>query len=121
MVIPAFPVEVIEGWIDGDVERARIVASITPVEGEEPKPLARCLLQRFGDDEKIGASLAGTFMSGSWTGPESGRLAAQIAQLNSWRSRRDEPLGVRQWASRMVESLEVQRQTALQREAEGEF
>ena len=121
VVVPAFPADVIERWVGSDVERARIAASITPVEGEEPKPLARYLLQHFGDDEKIGASLAGTFTSGSWTGPESGRLAAQIAQLNSWRSRQDEPLGVRQWASRMVEGLEAQRQAALRREAEGEF
>ncbi len=121
VVVPAFPADVIERWVGSDIGRARIAASITPVEGEEPKPLARYLLQHFGEDKEIGASLAGTFMSGSWTGPESGRLAAKIAQLNSWRSRQDEPLGLRQWASRMVEGLEAQRQAALQREAEGQF
>ncbi|HEV7938963.1 MAG TPA: hypothetical protein VGP18_13185 [Solirubrobacteraceae bacterium] len=121
VVVSAFPVDVIGGWVGAQVERARIAASIAPVEGEEPQPVARYLLQHFGDDEHVEASLAGTFMSGSWIGPESGRIATRITQLNSWRSRQNEPLGVRQWAARMVENLEVQRQAALQREAEGEF
>jgi hypothetical protein len=121
LLLPAFPAHVIEHWIGKDVERARIAASIAPVEGEQPKPIARYLLQHFGDDEELGSSLAGTFTSGSWTGPESARIAGQIAQLNSWRAQRDEPLGVRQWAARMVDGLEARRQSALQREAEGGF
>jgi hypothetical protein len=121
VLVPAFPPDVIETWIGDDVGRARVAASITPVESEEPRPLVRYLLQHFGEDDRVGASLAGTFTSGFWTGPESGRIAAQIAQLNSWRNRKSEPLGVRRWAAHMVEGLETRRQAALQREAEGDF
>jgi hypothetical protein len=114
----AFPIGVIDEWIGRSADRARLVADIAPAGGDEPDPLAVLLLSRFPDDDKIAGSLAGTFQSGTWFGPWSRRLEAQIKQLQGWRRRADLPLPVRTWAARMIEALERQRVDALQHEAE---
>jgi hypothetical protein len=134
-LLNAVPLEVIEAWVGDDVRRARLVASITPVggeepigapptvppAGEEPSPVARFLLAGFGEDEKVASSLWAQFISGFWTGPESERIAGQIEQLNKWRQRPEEPLGVRTWAAAMIRDLEVRRRAAVEREAEREI
>ncbi len=117
-LIGSIPAEVIDSWIGSDVGRARIAASVTSVGGDETTQLARTLLARFGTDDEITSSLAGAFISGSWLGNESDRIAAQIDQLRGWVSRASEPQGVRAWARRMIRSLEIRRSQALQREAE---
>lgn len=113
--------EVIERWVGDDLARARVVASITPVAGDEPSPIVRFLLGNFGTDEDLGSSLYSTFISGSWMGNESDRLTGQIEQLNGWRQNTNEPEGVRAWARKMVEILDRQRLAALEREAERGF
>jgi hypothetical protein len=134
-LLNAVPLEIIEAWVGDDVRRARLVASITPVGGEEPigapptvpaagdqpTPVARFLLSGFSEDREVASSLWAQFVSGFWTGPESERIAGQIEQLNRWRRRPDEPLGVRTWARDMVRDLEVRRRAALEREAEREI
>jgi len=131
-LLSAAPLEIIEAWVGDDVRRARLVASITPVggeqpidapptvpaAGEQPTPVARFLLGRFGEDQKVASSLWAQFISGFWTGPESERIAGQIEQLNRWRQRPEEPLGVRTWARDMVRDLEMRRRAAQEREAE---
>lgn len=131
-LLSVVPVEILKAWVDDDVDRARLVASISPVGGEEPipsapvapaasetpTPITRFLLDRFGSDQKVASSLSAQFISGFWWGPESERLTRKIKQLNGWRQRSEEPLGVRAWARDMVQYLEVQRLAALEREAE---
>jgi hypothetical protein len=117
----AVPVEVVQEWVGTDVERARLVASIATPGGEEPTPVARFLLDKFGEDRKVASGLWSSFVSGFWFGPESEYLSRQIEQLNGWRQRPDEPLGVRNWAREMIEGLEVRRAAALEREAERDF
>jgi hypothetical protein len=112
----AFPIEVIEAWVGDDLGRARLVASIAAVGGSEPSDVARFLLDRFGDDDQVGGSLSAEFGSGTWVGPWSGHIESQIKQLESWSS--DASAGVRRWAARMIEGLRLQKQDALQREAE---
>ncbi|MGI8514630.1 MAG: hypothetical protein ACR2NT_05725 [Acidimicrobiia bacterium] len=109
---------VVTAWVGTDVERARIVASMASVGEDQPTPIARFLLEKFGDDREVAGSLYGSFVSGFWTGNESDRIARQIEQLSSWRHRSTEPVGVRNWAREVVENLERSRQAALQREAE---
>lgn len=111
----------VEHWIGEDTERARIVARIAPVGGEQPTPIARHLLDKFGDDAEVGSSLYGALVSGSWVGNESDRIQRQIDQLNSWRDDKSERRGVRRWAADVVQSLMVSRQAALEREAERDF
>jgi|GEM_PF-795513 hypothetical protein len=120
-LLTAIPQGVLERWIGDDLERARLVATVAPVGGDAPTGIARFLLKRFSEDEEIRSSLWGEFMSGTWFGPESGRLAHQIDQLKSWRSQASEPDGVRRWAAEMVELLEARREQALQEEAEGGY
>ena len=111
----------IEDWIGDNVERARIVAQIAPVGDDEPTPIARHLLENFGDDEEVGSSLYGALVSGSWVGNESDRIELQIDQLNAWRENAQELPGVRMWAGEVVQSLTDSRQAALEREAERDF
>lgn len=111
------PIEIISEWVGDSVERGRLVASIASVGAAEPSAVCRTLLEQFGDDEKVGSSLAAEFMSGSWTGSESSRLSSQISQLEGW-LKADLPPPVKQWATRMIQSLERSREAALEREAE---
>jgi hypothetical protein len=117
----AIPVQVFEHWIGDSLERARQVAAIADVGDDEPTDLVRYLLTRFGDDDRIGSSLAGEFLSVSWIGPESAMLAQKIARLSTWRKRRTEPQELRSWAKTTAEDLERMRRAALEREAEGDF
>jgi hypothetical protein len=114
----AIPVGVIDEWVGDSVDRARLVADITPAGEDEPNPVAVLLLSRFPNDDKIVGSLAGNFQSGAWFGSWSRRLETQIEQLQGWRRRADLPLAVRTWARLMIEALERQKVEVLQREAE---
>jgi hypothetical protein len=117
-LINSVPADIVTSWIGSSVDRARVVASVAAVGDEEPTEIARVLLDRFGGDDRVSSSLSGDFISGFWTGNESERLARQIGQLQGWVSRSSEPLGVRNWARRMIQYLEESRSGALQREAE---
>jgi hypothetical protein len=120
-LISVVPTGIIEAWVGDDARRAQLVASIAPVGADEPTPIARFLLERFGADPKVASGLWAQFISGFWMGPESERIAGQIEQLNRWRQRSEEPLGVRTWARDMIRDLEARRQAALEREAEGDL
>ena len=120
-LLHAVPVEVIDSWMGEDVDRARVVATVAPVGANEPTPIARLLLDRHGADDRVKSSLFGEYMTGTWSGPESGRLEEQIRQLNGWRSNDAEPGGVRAWAAEVIRSLESRRQQALEEEAERGF
>jgi hypothetical protein len=114
----AIPLEVLAGWIEESKERADIVASIARTGEDSPTPIARFLLENFGDSDEIKSSLAAEFVSGSWWGHWSDRIARQIEQLKGWQLEKGQSPEVIQWAARMITQLEEDRLRALEREAE---
>lgn len=114
------PADVV-AWIGQDVERARLVASLTGVAGGPPSELVRFLLDKFGMDDRVSSSLYGEFVSGTWRGNESDRLTQQIDQLEHWVADRSEPTGVKVWARKVAENLKKRREIALEEEAEEAF
>ena len=120
-LIEQFPANIVTGWIGTDVERAKLIASVAAAGGNEPTPVARYLLDHFGNESKVTGSLGSEFWSGFWTGNESDRLSGQIAQLQHWIESPTEAEGVKRWARDMTASLREQRDRALRQEAEGDF
>jgi hypothetical protein len=116
-----FTPDLVTAWIGNNAQRAILVASVADTGGEEPNPVARYLLEHFGGERQVASYLAGTFVTGGWTGNISDHVAGQIARLRRWAESPSEPDGVKIWAREMIDSLERQRQDALQREAEEDF
>ena len=83
-----------------------------------PSTVAQYVLENFSGDGEIEASLYGELTSGAWTGPESARLAGQIATLRGWKQNASLHLNVREWAQKIAVHLEDQRAQILEREAE---
>ncbi|MHB8448853.1 MAG: hypothetical protein ACYDAQ_00035 [Mycobacteriales bacterium] len=106
-------------WIGQDVQRARVVASLTTVQRDTPSELVRFLLESFDSEDEIASSLYGNFISGGWTGNESDRISGQIAQLERWVASRTEPPGVKKWAAKVIDSMKRRRDAVLEEEAEG--
>jgi hypothetical protein len=119
-LLDSVPARIVIDWIAADVSRARLVARIAPVGGDEPSSLVRLLLETFGSDEMVAGALRSQLLSGFWIGNESDRLARQIEQLKLW-GRSTEPLGVRDWAKTTIDLLEERRIALLEREAEEAF
>ncbi|WP_445258532.1 hypothetical protein [Nocardioides aurantiacus] len=113
-----YPARDVLAWIGEDVNRARVVASMTGIGTGKPSGLLQSLLELFGSDDRVTASLYGNLVSGSWTGKESSRISRQIEQLDSWLS--DDQLGpaVKAWARKVRRDLRRSREMALEREAE---
>ncbi|MBM7331750.1 hypothetical protein JS562_54320 [Agrobacterium sp. S2] len=110
--------DVITTWVGEDVERARVVAALTSAKGATSSPVVRFLLEAFGTDEKVDAHLYFGYITGTWSGPESDRLAGFISQLEGWIAAASEPAAVKRWAVKVVAALKVQLEEARQREAE---
>lgn len=115
--VPALPPALLVKWVGRSVRRARALAALVPVGGAEPGELITFLLTKFGRDAKVASALHSTFISGSWMGPESGRLRGQIRELTPWTERRH-PREVRDWARNVLASLEARLSTVLVEEAE---
>jgi hypothetical protein len=96
-----FPPAAILDWTSGDIDRARLVASLVQIGDSRPSQLVRSLLDAFGDDESVSDSLAMGFMTGFWTGPESLHLQEKIDQVASWN---DTP-ALRRWSSAVTDYL----------------
>jgi hypothetical protein len=108
----------IAAWVGEDVARARVVAPLVSVDGDQPSDVVRFLLDKFGSDDEVGSSLYGDFISGGWTGNESDRLSRLIAKLEGWVASRTEPPGVKKWATMVIENMKRRRATVLEEEAE---
>lgn len=114
----AVPVDVAERWVGADLERARLLASVSSVGGAELSEIGRFLLNAYGHDVRVSSSLVGEFISGAWSGKESDHLRGQIEQVRHWLEGPDESDAVRRWVGDLERSLEAERARALQREAE---
>ena len=107
-------------WIGSDLERARVIASLTGVNDGPPSEIVKFLLTEFGDDDQVTSPLYGDFISGSWWGNESDRLNGQIAQMTSWLNDRALAEGVKSWVREVIARLKRRLEVALVQEAEGE-
>ncbi len=115
------PIGTVSDWICGDVDRARSIASVTPIEDAALNPVARLLLTEFETDIRIASALHGAYVSDAWSGKGSDRLSGKIAQLERWQADPGEPDGVRNWARSVAATLRLQRTEALNRESEGDY
>ncbi|MCY4369953.1 MAG: hypothetical protein OXF41_11205 [bacterium] len=105
-------------WIGTDANRARLVAGLAQLGGDELTPMARYLMATFSDDEQItrifDLKLDGELQEGN----RSAHIQRQIDRLDSWRQDPEEPAEVRRWASKAIARLTVSRSKALEEEAE---
>jgi hypothetical protein len=113
-------VEIISRWIGDSVERARIVAALATASVTQ-EGLWTLLLTRFPRDAEIESSLYGEYISGGWFGPYSERLQGQIEEMKALLRAPSFSDGVKHWARTVYKALELQRDTALQEEAERGF
>lgn len=114
----AVDVSIARAWVDGDLDKARTLASVASIGDSSVSDVGRFLLTNFGDDDRVPASLAGEFLSGSWTGNESDRISRQIQQLATWAKAEGESQAVKAWAQKVLVGLEQDRAYTLEREAE---
>jgi hypothetical protein len=114
----AVDLRVVERWVGSSVGRARIVASVTPMEGNTLPPVAGFLLENFSQDDRVKSALVGQFVSGSWSGNESDRISRQITQVEGWVADHSLSRKAKQWIRALIASLEAWRVRALEREAE---
>ncbi len=103
-------------WCEEEPEgRLPVIASAAPVGTPGASPLARALLVTFGR-KRVGASLAATFGTGMWRGPESHYLQSQIDKLKEWEQ--DDNDEVRAWARELIGSYEAAKNRAATLEEE---
>ncbi|WP_308465525.1 ATP-binding protein [Rathayibacter soli] len=114
----ALSVEIAERWVGASVERARALAGVTKPGGRPLSPVARFLIDKYGNDPQVESRLRGQFISGMWTGNISDHLGRQIADVRSWLSEPKQSRAVRLWARTLVTGLEEGRQQALLEEEE---
>lgn len=115
-----FDPELLLIWAVDNMPRGpRIIAELTPVENGPLLPLARELLIRFGEDNAIGSTLYGNFVSGSFWGQESNWLEEKRQVASQWT--RDTHEVVRLWAQQVTESLAARITQARDEEEESEY
>ncbi len=105
-------------WIGSDASRARLVAGIARLGGDEPTPIARYLLATFGDDEQVTSIFDLKLDCELQEGKRSAHVQRQIDRVTSWRQILDEPSEVRHWASKAIARLTESKNEALHEEAE---
>ncbi|SKC50376.1 hypothetical protein [Okibacterium fritillariae] len=114
----AATVEAAARWVGGSVERARVLANVTSPGGATIAPVARYLIDTFGEDERVSSYLVGQFISGMWSGNESDRINSQIAEVQSWMAAPTPSANLRAWGRRLVANLEARLQAVIQEEEE---
>ena len=105
-------------WVGESVERARVLANVTTPGGSPLAPIARFLLEKFGHDDRVQSYLVGQFISGMWTGNESERIAAQIAEVQGWIAEVGQAPAVKAWGRKLVANLEGRLKGVVQEEEE---
>jgi hypothetical protein len=108
----------VEDWVGDDLERARLVASVTTPGSAQLNPVGRFLIANFGTDHQVASGLRMGYISGNWFGNYSARCQELVDQLTGWLIEPAEPQAVKDWAESTIQALEIQRDEALQREAE---
>lgn len=114
-------VATVQTWIDGDVERARVVASVASIGSTSVDPVASLLLDNFGSDSQVSSSVVGEFVSGMWTGNESSAIATQMAQVELLISDHSNSDAVRTWARELLRYLRSRLEAVAQHEAEEDW
>jgi hypothetical protein len=93
-------------WIERSPEtRLEIFSHAATVPDKPAESLARELLVRWGDKPEVLSSLAATFQSGSWWGPESAWMRRKLASLQIWKQ--DPDTRVRSWAAGVAAAMRV--------------
>ena len=113
--------QVAQGWVGGDPDRARLLASAAPVAGGELPAVTQYLIEEFGEDDGVASALVGQFMSGTWMGPESDRIRSQIGTVEGWMGKARQSPRVLTWGSRLLGYVNDRLQLAEHREAEERF
>jgi len=114
----AATVQEVERWVGGSIERARIVANVTKPGDATLSPVARYLIDTFGEDERVSSHLVGQFVSGMWSGNESDRIRSQIAEVQNWLATPTPSEALRAWARRLLANLEARLDAVIQEEEE---
>ena len=102
------PSDSVWAWIDADIPvRAPYLARyLPPVLSHLSSPVcwAREMLVRYGDREDVRSHLYSTFLTESWSGPESGHYLAKKQWLEEFRTDETEPNVIR-WLDDFIDSL----------------
>jgi hypothetical protein len=96
-----------------------IAAELVAVKANVLPERARALLINFPDDKYVLNIIVGHLMSGSWTGPRSGRLRYEIEIAQGWTKDPDPKL--REFAQGLVKGLKKTLERQLVMEEEGRF
>lgn len=94
-------------WVEEDVgERAPYLASFVPptLYAEDEPLLAREVLARYGEDERVRTEFFANYSTTSWAGPESKYLKSRIEELERIQEL-DENEVVLRWISEYIEHL----------------
>lgn len=112
----------IRAWVGGDIDRARTVASVsTAGEATHIHDVAVYLLSQFQEDRRIESSLAGDFISGTWSGHESKRLERQISVVEGWNQTYADQRGIVHWCQELLDSLRDRLAVVVRDEAEEDY
>jgi hypothetical protein len=96
-----------------------LVAELIAVKATVLPERARALLINFPRDKYVQNIVAGHLMSGSWTGPRSGRLRYEIEIAQGWTKDPDPKL--REFARALIKGLKTTLERQIMMEEEGRF
>ena len=114
----AADVDTVRAWIEGRVERARLVASAAAPGGEHIDPVAQFLISAFGSDDQVSGSLRDALILASYWGPEATQYQRLIDRVTAWQPANGESSEVLRWIELTLEWLKTMRDAAARREAE---
>jgi len=109
--LPLIPQETIGDWVDENVEkRAWYVASFVPKQlfrNKDIPCLAREVLVRYGNREKVRTRLMANFSSEGWSGPQSEHLERKKHNLLEFKQGETDG-HVKRWIDEYVENIDRQ-------------